>query len=70
MHAVSKLNAIKKKKKKMKKDIQSTNVMRSTLANTIRLDNTQTHTGMQASHQIRIKKWWKEALVSGYGIWN
>ena len=54
----------------MKKDIQSTNVMRSTLANTIRLDNTQTHTGMQASHQIRIKKWWKEALVSGYGIWN
>ena len=37
----------------------------------IQLDNTKTHSDMQASHQQnKIKKWWKEAPASGYGSCN
>ena len=48
--------------KKMKKGL--------ILANTIQLDNTKTHADIQASHQNKIKKWWKEAPANGYWICN
>ena len=55
---------------KIKKDIERANMMWSILTNTIQLDNTKTHSDMQASHQNKIKKWWKEAPASGYGSCN
>ena len=54
---------------KMKKEMQRTNVMWSMLANTIQLDNTQTHVDMQASHQNEIEKL-VEAAASRYKTSN
>ena len=54
---------IKSECQKMKKEMQRTNVMWSILANTIQLDNTQTHVDMQANHQNEIEKCWKPQQV-------
>ena len=44
------------KKKEKKKDMQNTKVMLPILANTMQLDNTQTHVDMQTNHQNKIEK--------------
>ena len=56
-----------KKKKKVKKDMERTNVMWSVLANTIQVDNTKINSDMQASHQ-KLKNGGRKPQQVGMGV--